>query len=858
MDNPNQNSADKILLNSDSNLLLMEDSSEKDEDIESELETKIVSRQIKAVKTTAYDELMISKGKEVNYNLIRFDMLFTSTDCKYNWKVYHTPKEIRKHIRDICLKISYQEIPLLINKNINPIILQINHHDRDVINNLSIITEFYAQIFEEPNFKNNPLLINFFNISANSFLKQNGGHKPFEGWAEKKVDKHCFRKCFQIFCGLFELCLFKGYNKRWIVLNVDNLFYLDDPMVTEGKVVYFFDKDMKIERDGKNSLKIKNASMNLNLKFNSFFEREKWKDELEKRKINIELLSKYNRFEAYTTAKRYNLCEYFCDGKSYFDDLYEKLMDAKKYIYITDWWMSPEVFLKRPIEEKIYLDMAEKKILTKNLGTKMSRLMDILDYKARQGVKVYILIYYEVSIAVTLNSEHTMSVFEKLNNNIKFTRHPSGAGTLLWSHHEKLVIIDNLIGYVGGLDLCWGRYDYPSHPIYEPPNPEGIYDFPLIDYSNARICDFSDVQNYTIESVPRKDTVRMPWHDVHARIIGPAVADILRHFIERWNHANFADRKEKGLTSVNQDSTAEQNIFRFWSKVSEYLKKKKVALEQKQSAGIEDTLKKIESTETIIIEENKIGAKENKVIQEEFMKGKRQIDEDHLFEIIDSKNIEEAQNKNNKKTPSYYQKLVKSMADQGNKEMAIDIEEEIANDELYKKYFVAGSITSSVQVLRSSGEWSAGLKKTENSIVKAYYDLIENAKHYIYIENQFFISKAWTEQEKEDCPHSISDIVKNEIALYLRRRVEKAYLNKENFKIFIFLPLLPGFDGEPESSRTIQVILKHTYASVCRNYGLSIIEQLTKVMGDQWKNYIGFYSLRNHALVNNVPKTEIL
>ena len=89
---------------------------------------------------------------------------------------------------------------------------------------------------------------------------------------------------------------------------------------------------MKIERDGKNSLKIKNASMNLNLKFNSFFEREKWKDELEKRKINIELLSKYNRFEAYTTAKRYNLCEYFCDGKSYFDDLYEKLMDAKKYI----------------------------------------------------------------------------------------------------------------------------------------------------------------------------------------------------------------------------------------------------------------------------------------------------------------------------------------------------------------------------------------------------------------------------------------------------------------------------------------------------------------------------------------------
>ena len=99
--------------------------------------------------------------------------------------------------------------------------------------------------------------------------------------------------------------------------------------------------------------------------------------------------------------------------------------------------------------------MSKEKIITRDFGQKMSRLMDILDYKARQGVKVYILIYYEVSIAVTLNSEHTKSMFEKLNNkNIFFTRHPSGADTLLWSHHEKLVIIDNLLGYVGGLEFA--------------------------------------------------------------------------------------------------------------------------------------------------------------------------------------------------------------------------------------------------------------------------------------------------------------------------------------------------------------------------------------------------------------------
>ena len=42
------------------------------------------------------------------------------------------------------------------------------------------------------------------------------------------------------------------------------------------------------------------------------------------------------------------------------------------------------------------------------------------------------------------------------------------------------------------------------------------------------------------------------------------------------------------------------------------------------------------------------------------------------------------------------------------------------------------------QILRSVSNWSAGLiKKDENSIQKAYYDLIDNAKHYILIENQF-------------------------------------------------------------------------------------------------------------------------
>ena len=842
VETPNNNSSIMPMNNLTNTNLLSTLNTDREEIEEDDTENIIIKRVITSRISNPADELQITKVNDLIYMIIRFDATFSSEKINYNWVVYHTPKEVRKHIQKMYNKIVTREFQT--NVLIHPIIIQLRN-DKDVVDNLYIITDFYNKCFADPNIQNNQLLTNFFNIGGTSFLKMNAGNKPFEGWAEKRVDKHCCRKCFTILCPCCELCLFSRYNKRWIVLNEDHLFYSNDPNAKEGKIVYFFDKDMTIENDGKKGLKINNASMYLNLKFNNFFEREIWKNELEKRKMNYKMLVDSNKYNAYTNAKNYNICQYFCDGRTYFTDLFYQLMDAKQSIYITDWWMSPEVFLLRPVDEKIYLEMNKEGKLINDLGNKMTRLMDVLNYKAKEGVKIYILVYYECSLALTLNSKHTEDVFKELNSNIKVTRHPSDAFTLLWSHHEKLVIIDQMIGYVGGLDLCWGRYDFPQHPIYEPPNPQREYYFPLIDYSNARICDFTDVQNYTIESVKREDTIRMPWHDVHSKIIGPAVCDIARHFIERWNHANFADRREKGLTSINQGAAFSQNKFNFWQIFSGVLKKKSDQIKAKHST--ENPFEKLESTQTITVkEENKIGYQENKEIENTFMKDKDKIDDDHLL-------VKKGTTK-----PSFYNTLVQRMGKLGNEAMAIDLEHQISNDDLYKKYFKEGSITANVQVLRSASEWSAGIKRTEHSILNGYYELISNAKHYIYIENQFFVSKAWTDEERKQCKHSISDIVKNEIALYIRKRIEKAYKNNENFKVFIFVPLLPGFAGEPEESPTLQLIVKHTYAGVCKNHGLSLIEQLQKIMGNAWRNYLGFYSLRNHALVNGVPKTEII
>ena len=437
---------------------------------------------------------------------------------------------------------------------------------------------------------------------------------------------------------------------------------------------------------------------------------------------------------------KFNEAQFFIDGKNYFEDLFNKLMLANDTIYITDWWLSPEVFLRRPVNITPYLSMKENNLIENTDLENMTRLMDVLNYKAKQGVKIYILIYKEFSFAMNLNSEHTESILNSLNENIKVTRYPSFTDTIYWSDHEKLVIIDNIIGYVGGLDLCWGRYDNNQHPINEAINKDNIYEFPFIDYSNIRIKDFSNVDNYYIESVPREEAPRLPWHDVHTRIIGLAVENITKHFIQRWNYAN---------------------------------------------------------------------PKEN-----------------HIKFIVD-KNITNITNITNK-------------------------------TEILKKYFDENIPPADIQTFRSVSEWNTGVTQTEDSILNAYYKLIENSKHYIYIENQFFVSRSWNEEERKNNKNCINDKVENKIAYYIRKRIEKAYENKENFKVYIFIPLLPGFDGVPYNSEIIKIILKHTYASINRNFGLSLIEQLEKIMGGEWKNYLRFFSLRNHGLVNNIPKTEII
>lgn len=68
-------------------------------------------------------------------------------------------------------------------------------------------------------------------------------------------------------------------------------------------------------------------------------------------------------------------------------------------------------------------------------------------------------------MALGLNSYYSKQKLITASENIKVLRHPdhARAGVFLWAHHEKIVVIDQTYAFLGGIDLCYGRWDDDKH-----------------------------------------------------------------------------------------------------------------------------------------------------------------------------------------------------------------------------------------------------------------------------------------------------------------------------------------------------------------------------------------------------------
>ncbi|XP_043393008.1 phospholipase D2 [Chelonia mydas] len=145
----------------------------------------------------------------------------------------------------------------------------------------------------------------------------------------------------------------------------------------------------------------------------------------------------------------------------------------------------------------------------------------------------------------------------------------------------------------------------------------------------------------------------------------------------------------------------------------------------------------------------------------------------------------------------------------------------------------------------SVDRWSAGTH--ECSIYNAYLSLIQGSQHYIYIENQFSSAV----QPKRSVFNAVGDAIVS--------RILQAHREQTRFRVFVLLPLLPGFEGDiaEGGGNSIQAILHFTYRTLCRGDS-SILSRLKAAIGDEWKNYISICGLRTHGELSGTLITELI
>jgi phospholipase D1/2 len=258
---------------------------------------------------------------------------------------------------------------------------------------------------------------------------------------------------------------------------------------------------------------------------------------------------KRRRFGSFAPVRPHTQCmaKPLIDGEETFAAIHDAIDAATETVFIAGWWVSPELYLKRPPDQ--------------HPGSRLDRL---LQRKAEAGVKIFVLVYKEAlgDLILPLNSAHTKRSLRALHgHNIHVMRDPEFLVESFgyWSHHEKIVCIDQRVAFIGGLDLAFGRFDItgehtlsddpigaPPHPPPPPPPADGgggaaagagngdngsdsdteqwesidaptISDgaiWPGIDYANPRIRDFSEVSRCERDILHRSTEWRMPVRDM--------------------------------------------------------------------------------------------------------------------------------------------------------------------------------------------------------------------------------------------------------------------------------------------------------------------------------------------------------
>lgn len=506
---------------------------------------------------------------------------------------------------------------------------------------------------------------------------------------------------------------------------------------------------------------------------------------------------------------------------------------------------------------------------------------------------------------------------------------------LYWAHHEKLCLIDGRVAFMGGLDMCFGRWDTNQHELSDlHPSDVSQTLFPGQDYNNSRVLDFQDVVHWENNQLDRKTMSRMGWSDISVSLHGAAVEDLRRHFVERWNFIYDSKYKVRSdsryarlalhgrpisLTGQQQAGSPQPNLYPSgqaspqgqppapsWQQKpsgatpptyppppgrtsSSSHQESQAQPQNQQSAGVYQPYNSTtastnppppsqsplghqsQSTQSPSHDTSQYSYTGNSFPPpppgpppaqsttstsyqpyQPYQPGQQQEQKPYFppppgqeASHSSTRGIDDYQHEGDRERGSLVPRRFREDLNQYGSSLRGQLAGQIHQyqDRLTtygRPASSQGRGNMSCQIVRSCAKWSNG-SQLEHSIADAYCAIIRNSEHFVYIENQFFITATGDSQRP----------VKNQIGAAIVERILRAARAGQKYKIIVVIPSVPCFAGDLRDDETLgtRAIMEFQYNSINRG-GHSIMEMIAKE-GFNPMEYIRFYNLRNYDRINN-------
>ncbi|CAF3008747.1 unnamed protein product [Rotaria sp. Silwood2] len=146
----------------------------------------------------------------------------------------------------------------------------------------------------------------------------------------------------------------------WFIIKDSYVVYMQ-PDTHEIRFPMLVDRNFQILSGLRNAgahhgIKIINLQRTLVVKCETARDCEEWLQHLKNltEQANGFFGSKVNQFNSYAPIRENQLAHWFINGKSYMEAVAKALLTAKDEVFITDWWLSPEIMMIRPMDDETY------------------------------------------------------------------------------------------------------------------------------------------------------------------------------------------------------------------------------------------------------------------------------------------------------------------------------------------------------------------------------------------------------------------------------------------------------------------------------------------------------------------------